>query len=111
MSARSSLLYACARSAVLKEPRRVVFFVGATALNATGQGVVAAVAGALCRSLVGGQSPTPRSSNLLGFLGPFALSPIGCAAIALVAIGAKVVGGIVASYEESRIAGEVGVEL
>ena len=98
MSARRSLLYACARSAVLKEPRRVAFFLSATALNAIGQGVVAAVAGALCRSLVGGQ-------------GPFALSPIGCAAVALVAIGAKVVGGVVASYEESRIAGEVGLEL
>src|ERR1700689_4563476 len=103
MSARSSLLYACARSAVLKEPRRVAFFVCAAGLNAIGQGVVAAVAGALCRSLVGGQSAT-LGSNLPIFLAPFALSPVGCAAVALVAIGAKVVGGVVASYEESRIA-------
>ncbi len=111
MSARRSLLYACARSAVLKEPRRVVLFVAAAGLNAVGQGVVAAVAGALCRSLVGGPSPNAIGSNLPFFFGSSALSPVGCAVIALAAIGAKVVGGVVASYEESRIAGEVGVEL
>ena len=111
MSARRSLLYACARSAVLKEPRRVVFFAAATTLNAIGQGIVAAVAGALCRSLVGGQSPIAASFRLPAFFGSCALSPVGCAVLGLAAIGAKVVGGVVASYEESRIAGEVGVEL
>ncbi|MEO7111103.1 MAG: ABC transporter ATP-binding protein [Polyangiaceae bacterium] len=111
MSARHSLLYACARSAVLKEPRRVAFFGAAAGLNAIGQGVVAAVAGALCQSLIGGPSQSLVGSNLLSFLGPSARSPVACAVVALVAIGAKVVGGVVASYEESRIAGEVGVEL
>lgn len=111
MSARRSLLYACARSAVLKDPRRIAFFAVAACVNAVGQGVVAAVAGALCRSLIGGPSPNLGLPNVLTFLGPSALSPIGCAVLALIAIAAKVVGGVVASYEESRIAGEVGVEL
>lgn len=98
MSARVSLLYVCARASVLKQPKRVALFAIATAINAVGQGVVAGIAGALCRSLVGGKSP-------------IALSPIGCAAIGLAAIAAKVVGGVMAAYEEARIAGEVGVEL
>jgi ABC-type multidrug transport system fused ATPase/permease subunit len=106
-----SLLYACARSAVLKEPRRVAFFAAASVLNAVGQGMVAAVAGALCRSLIGGSSPNPTYSNPPSFLAPSVLSPVGWAVLGLAAIGAKVVGGVVAAYEESRIAGEVGVEL
>ncbi|MEO8877127.1 MAG: hypothetical protein ABI461_16155, partial [Polyangiaceae bacterium] len=98
MSARVSLLYVSARSSVLKQPARVARFAVATGVNAIGQGVVAGVAGALCRSLVGEKSP-------------IALSPIECAAVGLGAIAAKVLGGVVASYEEARIAGEVGVEL
>ncbi|MEO8796536.1 MAG: ABC transporter ATP-binding protein/permease [Polyangiaceae bacterium] len=77
----------------------------ASSLHAVGQGAVAAMAGVLCRVLVGG-----GIARLPAFLAPFA-TPVGFAALALVAMLLKVAGGIVATYEEARLAGEVGVDL
>lgn len=105
MSAAASFLYARARVAVLKSPRRVVRFVFASSLHAVGQGAVAAMAGVLCRVLVGG-----GLGRLPAFLAAFA-TPVGFAALALAAMLLKVGGGVVATYEEARLAGEVGVDL
>ncbi|MGH7329870.1 MAG: hypothetical protein ACREJX_16100, partial [Polyangiaceae bacterium] len=94
--------------AVLKDARRAWRFAIAASLHGLGQGAAAAIAGVLCRALV---MSNGAPAGKIPHWPIFPASPLGWAGLALGALAVKVASGIVASYEEARLAGEVGVDL
>ncbi len=108
MSTARSFLYAHARAAVLKDGRRACRFAVAACVHGLGQGAAAAIAGVLCRTLV---LSNGAAFGKIPHLPIFPVSPLGWAGLALGALAVKVGAGIVASYEEARLAGEVCVDL
>ena len=108
MSSARSFLYAHARDAVLKDSRRAWRFALAACLHGLGQGAAAAVAGVLCRALVVSNG---AAALRIPHFPIFSVSPLGWAGLALGALVVKVGAGIVAAYEEARLAGEVCVDL
>lgn len=93
-------LYARVANAVVDNRSLGAAIVVGSLMHAAGHALVAAAGGVLARSLAGsGGSMEIRST------------PINIALIGLLAACAKLVGGVVASWAEARVAGEVGATL
>jgi ABC-type multidrug transport system fused ATPase/permease subunit len=108
---RSSSLYARAGRTVLANPSLGLAIVIGSLMHAAGHALLAAAGGVLARALAGGAGPMDeRSIDALKDLGrgdPM----LGLAVGGLLAAIAKLVGGVIAAWAESRVAGEVGAEL
>lgn len=109
---RPRSLYARTREAVLAEKRLGFGIAFGSLMHASGHAFLAAAGGALARSLAGGAGPMDArsTSSLLADLGR-GDAMIGLALAGLFAAIAKLVGGMLASFCEARVAGEVGARL
>ena len=77
-------------------------------MHALGHAALAFAAGAFARAVAGGALPVRKGSGLLGTLVPGATDPLFLGFLALAAILLKVSGGIIASYVQAQMAGDVG---
>jgi len=113
-SVRPRSLYARAGGEVRRRPSLAVGIVVGSLMHAAGHAFVAAAGGVLARALAGGQAPMdPRSTAAFSALAKVCKGDalLALALAGVVAAIAKLVGGVVTSFAEAKLAAQVGAQL